>query len=155
MKICKLIYSEWKTDYKGSCFSMKDFLLPNNNYSEKANKFKDDDSVVRYSIDFKWEINNITEAVFDLGDMDKFIETTHFEYDKKRNPFYQALQVTEGFHSFFNASENNIIKATVTIEQDIEETLYEYTYEGKYPIEKRVKGEGDTDWVKDAFYEYL
>lgn len=104
---------------------------------------------VAYDILFSWENNNVSNIAVASTDNSYKINIS-FEYDNCKNPFsgLSIFNSTELGPDFISAkSENNIISYQYASDDMIWATNYQYTYEGKYPIERLEKVIDGTDYL--------
>ena len=88
-------------------------------------------------------------------------KTTVFEYDSKKNPYYEALHFLYAA-ALSGQSENNVVRYYDEDDHDNVETSvkYEYEYSGDYPSKRTTKFEqtnimGSKDTYSEVyFYEY-
>ena len=101
-----------------------------------------------YTIEFKYDGKNIAE--------ERWVEygaTYTYTYDKSNNPFFGLFgEVNGSDYVDFLESKNNIEKVGCSYNGGYDEFTYEYSYDGKWPTERRRIE--DNNIGETYFYEY-
>lgn len=100
-----------------------------------------------YTVEFKYDGSNITE--------ERWVESNSvyaYTYDKGNNPFY-GLFSGDGDYVEYLESKNNIEKVSNTSDGEYSEFSFQYSYDGKWPTEKR-RFTSDGSLSYTYFFEY-
>lgn len=101
-----------------------------------------------YTLEFKYDGWNIIE--------ERWVEDNSvyaYTYDKGNNPFF-GLFGGDGDYVGYLESKNNIEKVSNTYDGDYSEFSYQYSYDGKWPTERR-RVYSDNSLGTTYFYEYV
>lgn len=159
-KITKLSITEYESDYKGTkniiCAGLcLRGILPANtcdNLVEKQIQAKESGGKGTYNstIEFKYDGWNIIEERWVEDN-----EVYNYTYDKGNNPFFGLLgDIGEGSdYVEYLESKNNIEKVSNTYNGNYSESSFSYSYDGKWPTERR-RIYSDGTLGTTYFYEY-
>lgn len=155
-KITKLVITEYYSDYKDAKdivrtgLSLRGILPATtcDNLVEKQIQAKESGrkGTYTYTLEFKYDGWNIIEARW-VEDNDVYAYT----YDKGNNPFF-GLFGGEDYVQYLE-SKNNIEKVRNTYDGEYSESFFQYSYDGKWPTEKR-RIYSDNTLGYTYFYEY-
>lgn len=117
---------------------------------------KSADSYSYYTdVEIKYSGDNVVEQRWIYSPDD--VEIVKFKYDGKKNPHYGALWYYAGEEGTVMAiSENNLTSMTYYEEgypEEAEETVYEYTYSGDWPITRSYSWEEIDEEGNLVYYE--
>ena len=157
-KITKLAITYYESDYKDaqsiirSGLSLRGILPATtcDNLIEKQIQAKESGrkGTYNYTVEFKYDGWNIIEERW-VEDSDVYT----FTYDKGNNPFFGLFYGDGGDSVDFLESKNNIEKVSNTYAGEYGESSFQYSYDGKWPTEKRrLYSDGTLRYT--YFYEY-
>lgn len=155
-KITKLVMTGYYSDYKDAKdivrtdLSLRGILPATtcDNLVEKQIQAKESGrkGTYTYTLEFKYDGWNIIEERW-VEDNDVYAYT----YDKGNNPFF-GLFGGEDYVQYLE-SKNNIEKVSNTYDGEYSESFFQYSYDGKWPTEKR-RIYSDNTLGYTYFYEY-
>lgn len=155
-KITKLVMTGYYSDYKDAKDIVRTGLSLNgilpattcDNLVEKQIQAKESGrkGTYTYTLEFKYDGWNIIEERW-VEDNDVYAYT----YDKGNNPFF-GLFGGEDYVQYLE-SKNNIEKVSNTYDGEYSESFFQYSYDGKWPTEKR-RIYSDNTLGYTYFYEY-
>lgn len=156
-KITKLVMTGYYSDYKDAKDIVRTGLSLNgilpattcDNLVEKQIQAKESGrkGTYTYTLEFKYDGWNIIEERW-VEDNDVYAYT----YDKGNNPFF-GLFGGEDYVQYLE-SKNNIEKVSNTYDGEYSESSFQYSYDGKWPTEKR-RFDSDNTLDYTYFYEYV
>lgn len=160
-KITKLVITEYDSDYKDAKdivrtgLSLRGILPATtcDNLVEKQIQAKESGrkGTYTYTLEFKYDGWNIIEERW-VEDNDVYA----FTYDKCNNPFFGLFGGDfggDGDYVDYLESKNNIEKVSNTYDGEYSESFFQYSYDGKWPTEKR-RIYSDNTLGYTYFYEY-
>lgn len=156
-KITKLVITGYDSDYKDAKdivrtgLSLRGILPATtcDNLVEKQIQAKESGrkGTYTYTIEFKYDGWNIIEERW-VEDNDVYAYT----YDKGNNPFFGLFGGGEDYVEYLE-SKNNIEKVSNTYNGEYSESFFQYSYDGKWPTERR-RVYSDNSLGTTYFYEY-
>lgn len=158
-KISKMTTTWYDNDYKDNnklSKSLLEFMFPNTKFCKNVTKrqeMNNNKSSSTSSMTFKWDGKNISEATYEeTYEGEYYSASANFEYDNKSNPYYISMYEIVFNEMFIPLSKNNITKASYFYSDgDYEEESFSYTYDGKFPIERKYF---DGDYYSINYYDY-
>lgn len=157
-KITKLVITEYDSDYKDAKdivrtgLSLRGILPATtcDNLVEKQIQAKESGrkGTYTYTVEFKYDGWNIIE--------ERWVESNDiyaYTYDKCNNPFFGLFGGEGGDYVEYLESKNNIEKVSNTYDGEYSESFFQYSYDGKWPTEKR-RIYSDNTLGYTYFYEY-
>lgn len=158
----KLFYIDWKgrsnSRLMSEGYNPIKMLLSENAYASVRKISNDyaeisrwqDPTPLSFTIKLEWEKDNVSKIETAVSGLRVSIE---YAYDNKSNPFANFFSIYfEDVLDYNSLSKNNVTEIRYTeIEDgytDVEVERYSYSYDGKFPVEKR------DDYSNIYYYEY-
>lgn len=133
------------------------FFLPNfdeqcaTQLLNRINNTKSRKAKESYTLKFEWDGKNISK-ITEVWDDD--LSSTSYYYDDKTNPFKGLFDIDEFYYTDIY-SANNVVKEISSYENEISESEYVYTYDGKFPVTKSYSyHDDDFSYSYTYYYEY-
>lgn len=157
-KISKLVITEYESDKDAqnivhTGLSLRGILPATacDNLIEKQIQAKESGrkGTYTYTVEFKYDGWNIIE--------ERWVESNDiyaYTYDKCNNPFFGLFGGEGGDYVEYLESKNNIEKVSNTYDGGYSESSFQYSYDGKWPTEKR-RFYSDNTLGYTYFYEYV